>query len=71
MNCVRVLLAVGAAAALAQESPREQQTRRFEQNAVAVGAPFPKLALYDGDGKPFHTRQLVGSYSVLITGCLT
>lgn len=66
-------LAVVALAAIAQtpEAPRQQVVQRFEQATVPVGQPLPQIALHDAEGRPFHTRQLVGSYTVLVTGCLT
>ena len=35
------------------------------------GDPFPELDVYDADGTPFNTRTLAGTYTVLVSGCLT
>ena len=46
--------------------------RNFEENAPAVGAVIPDLAVYDPDGVEHRLRDLLGErYTVLILGCLT
>ena len=38
---------------------------------LGQGDLFPQLDVYDADGNPFNTRSLAGTYTVLVSGCLT
>ena len=73
--CVCMALCMIPAAVPAQqpaaENPREMVRRQFEASGLRVGSPFPDLQIYDADGKPFRTTDLRGSFTVLVTGCLT
>lgn len=37
----------------------------------AVGSVLPDVSAFDEQGKPFSTKSLRGSYTVLVFGCLT
>ena len=49
--------------------------QRGQQGALSgapgIGDSLPVVKVYLGDGTPFLTSQLKGSYSVLVFGCLT
>lgn len=54
-----------------EETPRQKVVSRFEASGLKEGSAFPDVAIYDARGNPFQTSALKGSYTVLVTGCLT
>lgn len=48
-----------------------QLQSRFESTAPAVGEPLPHIQVFDEKGQPFQLKNLKGSYTVLVFGCLT
>ena len=55
----------------AEENPRESVRRQFQASGLEIGSQFPDVQIFDAEGKPFQTADLRGSYTVLVTGCLT
>jgi hypothetical protein len=66
-------LLAGPAASTAQEfsGGKAGVDNAFRQRGLQVGDVLPDLGVFDADGKPFNLRSLIGSYTVLVTGCLT
>jgi cytochrome oxidase Cu insertion factor (SCO1/SenC/PrrC family) len=50
---------------------RQRGISRFEREAPEIGELLPNLEVIDSQGKPFPLRNLKGSYTVLVFGCLT
>ncbi|MFQ5741116.1 MAG: hypothetical protein ACE5JX_19105 [Acidobacteriota bacterium] len=76
MNTVKVLavfLLLGGLGNLWAQSMagRNSPVRRFEEEAPQVGEPLPDVTVLDSRGQPFPLRNLKGSYTVLVFGCLT
>jgi|GEM_PF-3423669 cytochrome oxidase Cu insertion factor (SCO1/SenC/PrrC family) len=42
-----------------------------ERANLPVGVPLPSVTVYDAQGQAFNLSELKGSYSVLVSGCLT
>jgi cytochrome oxidase Cu insertion factor (SCO1/SenC/PrrC family) len=59
--------------AYAQGVPRRRGPEaNFPENfPLKIGDPLPDVGAYDSNGKPFPLRNLRGSYTVLVFGCLT
>ncbi|MFT5366337.1 MAG: hypothetical protein ACI8V2_001284 [Candidatus Latescibacterota bacterium] len=38
---------------------------------LPVDVPLPSVIVYDAQGQAFNLSELKGSYSVLVSGCLT
>ena len=53
------------------DDPRAALQQRFEASGLREGAAFPDVQIYDAKGHPLQTGELKGSYTVLVTGCLT
>ena len=60
-----------ASAAAGAASAREQVNWQFESKAPGIGEPLPDITVLDAEGRDFPLRDLRGSYSVLVFGCLT
>jgi hypothetical protein len=65
------MTSIGSAQDASPETGREMVRRQFEASGLTVGSQFPDRQIYDADGKPFDTAELRGSFTVLVTGCLT
>ena len=61
----------GSAQDASPETGREMVRRQFEASGLTVGCQFPDVEISDAKGKPFQTSELRGTYTVLVTGCLT
>lgn len=66
-----LIVSTGSAQDASPETGREMVRRQFEASGLKVGSQFPDVEIFDAKGKPFQTSELRGSYSVLVTGCLT
>lgn len=66
-----LIASAGPAQDAAPENGRETVRRGFQASGLEVGSQFPDVEILDADGQPFRTSDLRGSYTVLVTGCLT
>jgi cytochrome oxidase Cu insertion factor (SCO1/SenC/PrrC family) len=66
-----LIVSAVAAQDTSPENGRETVRRLFEASGLEIGSQFPDVEILDADGKPFRTADLRGSYTVLVTGCLT
>jgi cytochrome oxidase Cu insertion factor (SCO1/SenC/PrrC family) len=58
------------AIATAGQAQQRGQSDRIS-GVPEIGQPLPEVTVYLPDGTPFSTRELKGSYTVLVFGCLT
>jgi hypothetical protein len=69
------LLPLAASQAPAQPAGQGDQRARLNESflasGLAVGKPFPAVAIHDASGKPFNTASLKGFHTVVVSGCLT
>lgn len=71
-----VLLLTATSVSFAQPAGRSERravrqlSERF-QSAPEIGETLPDVTLYDAEGDKLNLRDLKGSYSVFVFGCLT
>ncbi len=67
-----VALVLQASGAWAQRSrPMGNRQRGPQFRLPQPGSRLPDLTVYDQQGKPFALKNLRGSWTVLVFGCLT
>jgi cytochrome oxidase Cu insertion factor (SCO1/SenC/PrrC family) len=66
-----IALVLAALPALAYAQRSAQRDREFVTSLPAAGDPLPDVSVYTPEGRPLHTADLRGHYTVLVFGCLT